>query len=80
LQGAGHEVLFMDRPKVRLGVMLADVELMGIPAILVVGDRGLAQGTVEYRQRRSGDQRDIPLHQVTEVLGDFRRQAPAGPA
>lgn len=70
----------MDRPKVRLGVMLADVELMGIPAILVVGDRGLEQGTVEYRQRRSGDQRDIPLHQVTEVLDDFRRQTPAGPA
>ena len=80
LLDAGHEVLFMDRPKVRLGVMLADVELMGIPAILVVGDRGLEQGTVEYRQRRSGDQRDIPLHQVIEVLDDFRRQAPAGPA
>jgi len=80
LQDAGHEVLFMDRPRVRLGVMLADAELMGIPAILVVGDRGLEQGTVEYRQRRGGDQRDIPLHRVTEVLDDFRRQAKPGPA
>jgi len=80
LQDAGYEILFMDRPKARLGVMLADVELMGIPAVLVVGDRGLEQGTVEYRQRRSGDQRDIPLHQVSEVLEGFRCQTNAGPA
>lgn len=80
LLDAGHEVLFMDRPKVRLGVMLADVELMGIPAVLVVGERGLEQGIVEYRQRRSGDQRDIPLHQVAAVLDDCRRPAPAGSA
>ena len=42
----------MDEPKARLGSMLADVELIGVPHRLVVGDKGLAQGLIEYRGRR----------------------------
>jgi prolyl-tRNA synthetase len=58
---AGLDPLFMDEAKARLGVMLADVELMGIPNVIIVGDRGLEQGTVEYKNRRSGEKIDLPV-------------------
>jgi len=68
LSGTGCEVLYMDRPKVRLGVMLADVELIGIPRVLIVGERGLRAGVVEYRERRTGTKLDLPLTEVTGRL------------
>jgi len=68
LRDAGMDVLFMDEEKARLGVMLADVELIGIPHRIVVGDRGLAEGEVEYCQRRDGENRNIPLNDLTEFL------------
>ncbi len=68
LTAAGHEVLFMDEPKARLGVMLADTELMGIPHRLVVGDRGLEKGVVEYKGRRDSDSREIPLAELDGFL------------
>ncbi|MDM3869993.1 proline--tRNA ligase [Porticoccus sp. W117] len=66
LSAAGYDVLFMDEPKARLGAMLADTELMGLPHRIVVGDRGLANGTVEYKNRRASDNLDIA---VGEVIG-----------
>ncbi len=60
-QAAGVEVLFMDDPKARLGSMLADVELMGIPHRLVIGDRGLKENTVEYKGRRDADNQNIAV-------------------
>lgn len=68
LQSAGYEVLYMDDPKARLGATLADVELMGIPHRIVVGDRGLENGTVEYQHRRDGIKQDIPVEQVLDFL------------
>lgn len=68
LQSAGYDVLFMDDPKARFGATLADVELMGIPHRLVVGDRGLEKGTVEYQHRRRGDKQDVALADVLTVL------------
>ena len=68
LTEAGIEVLFMDRPKIRLGVMLADVELMGIPWTLVVGERGLDNGLIECSERRTGTKRELPLGEVTARL------------
>ncbi len=68
LMAAGYDVLYMDEAKARLGVMLADVELMGIPHRLVVGDRGLEQGTLEYQGRADEDKQNIPLASVTEFL------------
>ncbi len=50
LSAAGLEVLLDDRDE-RPGVMFADTELIGIPHRIVVGDRGLKQGTVEYQAR-----------------------------
>ena len=64
---AGYEVLFMDEAKARLGGMLADIELIGIPHRIVIGDRGLAEGNVEYRNRREPDNQTITL----DALDDF---------
>src|SRR3712207_5670337 len=58
LSGAGVEVLFDDRPKVRPGVKFKDAEMIGVPTILVVG-RNLADGTVEVRDRTTGDREDV---------------------
>ena len=68
LQQAGYDVLYMDEEKARLGGMLADVELMGIPHRLVIGDRGLENGTVEYRNRRETENQDIPFNSIAEFL------------
>ena len=48
--------------------MLADVELIGIPHRLVVGDRGLQDGQVEYRHRRASDNEMLELASVVETL------------
>jgi prolyl-tRNA synthetase len=68
LQSAGFEVLYMDEDKARLGVMLADVELIGIPHRIVVGDRGLQEGQVEYRHRRASDNEMLPIAQLVSEL------------
>jgi prolyl-tRNA synthetase len=52
-------VLYDDRDA-RPGVKFADAELLGIPHRLVVGDRGLEAGTLEYRHRRASDSEDFP--------------------
>ncbi|HUQ28683.1 MAG TPA: proline--tRNA ligase [Usitatibacter sp.] len=51
LSAAGIEVLLDDRDE-RAGVLLADQELVGIPHRIVIGDRGLKEGVVEYQHRR----------------------------
>ncbi|NOX77246.1 MAG: proline--tRNA ligase [Gammaproteobacteria bacterium] len=67
LQAAGFDVLLDDR-KERPGVMFADLELIGIPHRLVLGERGLDAGIVEYKARRSGDKQDVPLDAVIDFL------------
>lgn len=71
LTEAGFDVLFMDEEKARLGVMLADTELMGIPHRVVVGDRGLEAGTLEYKARRDADKQEI----ASDDLLNFLKQA-----
>src|SRR5699024_3158616 len=66
LSAAGLDVLLDDRA-LRPGVMFADAELIGIPHQLVIGDRGLDKGIVEYR-RRGGDNEDIPLDEIVARL------------
>ena len=68
LQQRGYEVLYLDEPKARLGGMLADVELIGIPHRLVIGDRGLESGCVEYRARTSEQNQDIPRADLLDFL------------
>ena len=68
LTGAGLEVLFDDR-QVRPGVMFADWELIGIPHRIVIGDRGLDAGTVEYRHRRDSKSTDVALDEIAAHVG-----------
>jgi prolyl-tRNA synthetase len=65
LEAAGVRVLFDDRPKVSPGVKFKDAELIGVPSILVVG-KGLATGTVELKDRRTGERDDVPLAEVVK--------------
>jgi len=60
LTGAGIEVLLDDREE-RPGVMFADMELIGIPHRVVIGERGLKDGQVEYKGRRDAQPRNMPL-------------------
>lgn len=67
LQSHGVDVLVDDR-KASPGVKFKDAELMGMPVIVVVG-RGLADGVVEVRSRRSGEKREVAVADaVDEVL------------
>jgi prolyl-tRNA synthetase len=60
LVAAGLTVLYDDRPKVSPGVKFKDAELLGMPTIVTVG-RGLAQGTVELRDRAGGGREEVPV-------------------
>ena len=59
LSAAGIEVLYDDRDA-RPGIKFADAELLGIPHRIVIGERGLAAGTLEYRHRRAATSEDFP--------------------
>lgn len=67
LRAEGVEVLLDDR-KERVGVMFADMELIGIPHRLVLSDRGLEQGMVEYKGRRDAQSQDLPLSRISTFL------------
>ncbi len=68
LMGKGVEVLLDDREDVRPGAKFADAELMGIPHRVVIGERGLAKGVVEYVNRRDGDNKDLNLDEVRALF------------
>jgi prolyl-tRNA synthetase len=67
LTAAGIEVLYDDRDA-RPGVKFSDMELLGIPHRVVVGERGLDTGRLEYRHRRASDNEDIPLAQALDFI------------
>ena len=67
LQDVGIDVLLDDR-NVRPGFMFADMELTGIPHRIVVGERGLDEGTVEYRGRQETENSMIGIDQIVSVL------------
>jgi len=67
MQAAGIDVLLDDR-KERPGVMFADMELIGIPHRIVLGERGLDNGVVEYKGRRDVESQDIALDNLVEFL------------
>ncbi len=67
LTGAGFEVLFDDRD-VTPGVKFADVDLIGIPHRIVVAERGLDKGTLEYKYRTATDTIDIAPKELEEYL------------
>lgn len=74
LEQAGLDVLLDDRNE-RPGVMFKDMELIGIPHRLVIGERGLDKGVVEYRNRGSEEEKEIDLNSLVEVLLAMKRGA-----
>jgi prolyl-tRNA synthetase len=67
LKADGVDVLLDDRNE-RPGVMFADMELIGIPHRIVVGDRGLAEGKLEYKGRRDLEAQMVEVTDVGEFL------------
>ncbi|MDD5180152.1 MAG: proline--tRNA ligase [Gallionellaceae bacterium] len=63
----GTEVIMDDRDE-RPGVMFADMELIGIPHRIVIGERGLKEGMVEYKGRLDLEAQQIPLQDITKFI------------
>jgi prolyl-tRNA synthetase len=67
LEAAGMRVLLDDRDSVSPGVKFKDAELIGVPTIVVVG-RGVSSGTVEVRDRKSGERGEVPIADAVSQL------------
>ena len=67
LTAAGLDVLLYDE-KARLGGMLADLDLIGIPHRVVIGDRGLKENKVEYKKRDAAESQDIAIEEIFSFL------------
>lgn len=65
LMAAGIDVLFDDR-KERPGVMFNDMELIGVPHTIVIGERNLDENKVEYKNRRSGEKQLLDIDSIVE--------------
>ncbi|KAA1190120.1 proline--tRNA ligase [Pseudohalioglobus sediminis] len=67
LRNAGVDTLLDDRNE-RPGVKFADMELIGIPHRIVIGDRALAEGNIEYKGRRDSDSQLVPRDRIIDFL------------
>ncbi|HEY0473856.1 MAG TPA: proline--tRNA ligase [Kribbella sp.] len=67
LESRGLSVLYDDREKVTAGVKFKDAELLGVPTIAVVG-KGLTDGLIEVKDRRTNTRTDVPLTEVVDHL------------
>jgi prolyl-tRNA synthetase len=67
LSSQGIEVLLDDRDE-RPGVMFADLELIGIPHRVVIGERGLKEGVVEYKGRKDAEALQVPLQEIAKFV------------
>ncbi|MDO6680197.1 proline--tRNA ligase [Shewanella sp. 4_MG-2023] len=67
LSAQGIEILLDDR-KERPGVMFNDMELIGLPHVIVIGDRNIDAGVFEYKNRRTGEKQDIPFDQIVDFI------------
>lgn len=72
LEAAGIDVLYDDRPKVSPGVKFKDAELIGVPTIVTVG-KGLVEGKVEVKDRRSGEKTEVALADAVAHLTEVVR-------
>ncbi|KAB0290392.1 proline--tRNA ligase [Vibrio fortis] len=73
LTAMGIEVLFDDR-KERPGVMFSDIELIGIPHTIVIGDRSMKEGNFEYKNRREGTKEAVAMDSIVEhVTAQFAK-------
>jgi len=76
LLASGTDVLYDDRDA-RPGVMFADADLLGIPHAVIVGDRGLQNGIVEYRNRATGESSEVNIADITAFIATQLAQANA---
>jgi prolyl-tRNA synthetase len=67
LVAQGLDVLYDDRRGVSPGVKFKDAELLGMPTVVVVG-RSLADGTIEVRDRRTGEREDVPVAEAAATV------------
>lgn len=67
LNDAGVEVLFDDR-KERPGVMFSDMELIGIPHTIIIGERSMENGVFEYKHRRDGEKQPIAIDKMLDFI------------
>ncbi len=69
LTAAGYEVLLDDRDKkTSPGIKFADMELIGIPHRIVVSDRGLAEGNLEYKSRQDTEAQAVPVADILSYI------------
>jgi prolyl-tRNA synthetase len=71
LETAGLDILYDDRPKVSPGVKFGDAELIGVPIIVIAG-RGVAEGTVEVWDRRTGEREAVAIADVPDAVARLR--------
>ncbi len=77
LAARGVLVIYDDRKKVSPGVKFKDAELIGVPTIVIVG-KGLEAGTIEIKDRATGERREIPVDQIVDaVVAEVRGQVAA---
>ncbi len=67
LREAGIDVILDDRGE-RPGVMFAEWELIGVPHRIVIGERGLKEGVVEYQHRRDSEASGVPLSDIAALI------------
>jgi prolyl-tRNA synthetase len=67
LKAAGVDVLFDDR-KERPGVMFSDMELIGIPHTIIIGDRSMDEGNFEYKNRRAGEKSAVAIDGIVNFI------------
>lgn len=68
LQNAGIETLYDDRDE-RAGTKFADMDLIGLPWQIILGNKTIETGLVEVKNRRTNDRQEVPLNAVLEVIG-----------
>lgn len=74
LRKKGVDVLLDDRSE-RPGIKFADMDLIGIPHRIVIGEKGLEKGFIEYKARRDSDNQDIAVSEIENFLDKLFRQA-----
>jgi prolyl-tRNA synthetase len=71
LLDAGLDALLYDRDE-RPGVLFAEADLIGVPHRVVIGERGLEQGTMEYKHRAGQDVQKLAPDELVRKLADVR--------
>jgi prolyl-tRNA synthetase len=75
LEAAGFEVLHDDRDGLSPGVKFKDADLLGMPLRVVVGTKGLKDGTVELKDRRTKKMEKVPVDQLVAAVREFSKSS-----